>query len=386
MKKHTPIFAIALALAVMLSACGGEQSSAAPTATPEPTVYSTPSPTPTPEPTPEPTPTPEPEVSCASHTELRDYLWQQREAGETEISYYYTGEDVPSVRNVAQILDAYFIHIDSDREQHYNLTIWLYPGERIVQAWRSGDESSLSEDEKAAYSKALEVVEAAKSTAASDIELELALHDWLCENVTYVETSTEVDIEVLNRPLTAVGALLDGEANCQGYTDAFYLLGTLAGFEVSRLHVNDVNGDHVTNTINMDGAWYIVDVTYDDGEYRNYRMFNAGRDEVEEYSWDEEFEYYPIAQSGGALYYYNFGLDSYEKNYYSVDSMADGVLSAWYDRGYSEQHVRLIGTSADWSALSDAIYSHAISRGIHCSWYIWAYSTDTNTYYTVTLS
>ena len=54
----------------------------------------------------------------------------------------------------------------------------------------------------------------------SDYEKALALHDYICENVVYSDTS-----------MTAYEALVNGRANCQGYAEATGLLYTLAGLE-----------------------------------------------------------------------------------------------------------------------------------------------------------
>ena len=65
--------------------------------------------------------------------------------------------------------------------------------------------------------------------------------------------------------------MIDGKANCQGYTDTFYMLGTMAGFKMDRLYGNSTNsngskGGHVWNTIDFgDNIAYSVDVTWDDG-------------------------------------------------------------------------------------------------------------------------
>ncbi len=175
------------------------------------------------------------------------------------------------------------------------MIIGYYPGDRIIDAWEKGDLSSLSEDEKKTLELGLELVERAKAETESELELEIWLHDWLCEKITYESPDMNVlTLELVTmRQLSCVGAMLDGKANCQGYADAFYLLGTLAGFEIDRVLGMTEEG-HIWNTIRLDGADYIVDVTFDDMDDEKYsgwtyNFFNApwDRDVYEVYGGEE---------------------------------------------------------------------------------------------------
>ncbi len=71
--------------------------------------------------------------------------------------------------------------------------------------------------------------------------------------------ATYVSGDMSNQPrfVTAIGALLDGKANCQGYSDAFYMLGRIGG---------TANGGlHEWNTITYgDEKTYLIDVTAGD--------------------------------------------------------------------------------------------------------------------------
>ena len=89
----------------------------------------------------------------------------------------------------------------------------------------------------------------------SDYEKALALHDYICENVVYSDTS-----------MTAYEALVNGRANCQGYAEATGLLYTLAGLEnhVVRATNKHTDADHGYVKVKIDGTWYVVDTTADD--------------------------------------------------------------------------------------------------------------------------
>jgi len=143
--------------------------------------------------------------------------------------------------------------------------LFYYPGDVILDAWENGDTSKLSEDELLVLEKALEITRQAQVETETDLELEIWLHDWLCKQVVYESPDMDVRMEkyVQLRELSCIGAILDGYANCQGYSDAFYLLANMAGLQVSRLK-GDAGGGHIWNMICIDGLWYLIDVTFDD--------------------------------------------------------------------------------------------------------------------------
>ncbi len=167
----------------------------------------------------------------------------------------------------------------------------LFPGTAIVMASRSGDNSALNDREMSTWTTAAEVADACRSE--DPLETAKAIHDWLCENNSYVndEETDEDD--------TAIGAILNGEANCDGYTDAFYLIGTLAGLEVRYQHGDSYNKGmfdfgspvtHIWNLLRIDGEWRMVDVTWDDDEDGPcYIWFNVGMDMASRlHFWNED--------------------------------------------------------------------------------------------------
>ena len=140
--------------------------------------------------------------------------------------------------------------------------IRLFPGRAVVLAERSGDFSELSPRERELRNEAVRLAAALRTT--DPYETALRIHDWLCAQVTYtVDPSTDEDD-------SAIGAILSGRANCDGYSDAFYLLGTLAGLKVRYQHGavydDEPGATHLWNLLELDGSWQIVDVTWDDGE------------------------------------------------------------------------------------------------------------------------
>ncbi len=100
-------------------------------------------------------------------------------------------------------------------------------------------------------------------TATDPYEIELCLHNILCETVSYSKNPTPLSY-------TAYGALVNGDAVCEGYTRAMQLL--LYEFGINSTPVTGYAGlqPHMWNLVLLDGKWYHLDVTWNDGE-QGYR-------------------------------------------------------------------------------------------------------------------
>lgn len=101
-----------------------------------------------------------------------------------------------------------------------------------------------------------EVVWAFKSTyitsGMSDFEKEIQIIRYIVENCSYNKDT--------DNSWSAYGALVEGEAKCMGYADAFMVLGKACGLDVRYI----VSSTHAWNLIKLDGKWYHVDVTWED--------------------------------------------------------------------------------------------------------------------------
>ena len=167
--------------------------------------------------------------------------------------------------------------------------IVYYPGYHIIRMLRMGKESSIPDREK-------QTLEAAKRLVAGiyesgPAELALAISQAIGKRTVYTidETTDEDDC--------AIGPLLNGQANCDGYADAFYLCASLAGLVVryqmgcSRLCPHGSSryngGLHMWNLIRINNQWTIIDPTWDSGAAGLY--FMIGKDRAENsYNWNHE--------------------------------------------------------------------------------------------------
>lgn len=102
----------------------------------------------------------------------------------------------------------------------------------------------------------------AGAPSGSDYDKELYIHDYIVQNCEYSESSDAM-------VYTMHGVLVDGSANCEGYSrTAQYLLRQLRIY--NRLAVGVAEGGtgtaegHMWNVVKIDGDFYNLDITWDD--------------------------------------------------------------------------------------------------------------------------
>ena len=170
--------------------------------------------------------------------------------------------------------------------------ISLYPGYEILRSVEAGKEESLSFELKKTLAEALSMADACRT--ADPLETAKNIQSTLCERILYAYMTNQ------SRADTAVGALLNGTADCDGYADAFYLVGSLAGLDVryqqgisssyDLVENKIVTGSHMWNLLKIDGSWRVVDVCWADGQNGiEYTWFNIGKDRASRSrTWQED--------------------------------------------------------------------------------------------------
>lgn len=313
--------------------------------------------------------------------ELRDFVTQQREEGYTKFSFCYTGLEELDPGLVAKMADVCYVKMIQENNI-YHLELSLFPGERIVEAYNTENLTTLSADEKKVLEIATDMVTTAKEHAHDDWELELLLHDMLCRRITYSDADIYYDTpENQPRHLSVIGALLDGQANCQGYTDAFYTLASLAGFEVGRLSVETDAAPHMVNIILLAGSWYVVDLTYDDSsdDVISYRLFNVGLDMIgEEYSWSEKVEFNAVTAKSDENNYYIRNDIVFE----DIDHLAEYIAKTWEENG-NIQIDAMVKDESESEKLSKILPDVLKKIGRSYSYNIWHSSNGKDSFYTV---
>ena len=113
-----------------------------------------------------------------------------------------------------------------------------------------------------AVQKAEEIVADVVTADMSDYDIAKALHDYLVLHCAY-DYDNYRNHTIPAASYTANGALLDGVAVCSGYAKAYEALLTAAGIPCETIS-GYANGSHAWNLVQIDGAWYHVDTTWDD--------------------------------------------------------------------------------------------------------------------------
>ena len=170
--------------------------------------------------------------------------------------------------------------------------IRFYLGYEILRAVETGKEAELNSTLRKTLAEAQAMAEACRTS--DPLETAKNIQNAICERVRYAYMTSMSDVD------TAVGPLLKNVADCDGYADAFYLVGGLAGLEVRCQHGIASNYDHEKNIIETDshmwnllkleGSWRVVDVCWADGENGvDYTWFNIGKDRASRSrTWQED--------------------------------------------------------------------------------------------------
>ena len=252
---------------------------------------------------------------------------------------------------MAPLMSRLYASIDYDRNSVKVVITPVYrAGVRMLDAWRTGDESALSHQERSALDEAEAIVERLQARYSSSLELERAIFDELCAQLTFNEMLEKEPGE--DAPgVSAAFALTHGWANCQGYSDAFYLLAGMAGFEVGFQNGYNAGVLHAWNTVELGGQWYVVDVSTADiagdlvaPETGVYTLFNAGRDRCAgALSWDPVWETADIADGSGGSYFFHAGIPGFGATFDDLDLMAQYCYNKRAYDGERDIWVLLLG-------------------------------------------
>ena len=164
------------------------------------------------------------------------------------------------------------------------------------------------------------VVTAARRLSGA-FNTELYLHDYLCEHVTYDTASAGNAKNANPNSITAYGALVEGEAICEGYSKAMQLLCHKCGIPCNLVFGEHEGVSHMWNIVNPGDGLYYVDTTFDDSSDKNilHFYFNLTKADIAK---DHIF-----AEGYSANKVYD-GSETF--NFFSVDSKA--VFSNYYER------------------------------------------------------
>ncbi|MEY8427362.1 transglutaminase domain-containing protein [Lachnospiraceae bacterium 46-15] len=102
----------------------------------------------------------------------------------------------------------------------------------------------------------------------TDLEKVIIVHDYLCLDVEYAYADLQNDT-LSDDAHTLKGAVIDKVAVCDGYSNAFTYYMQLLGIPC-RMVTGTARGDHAWNQVELEGKWYLVDLTWDDAVWDDY--------------------------------------------------------------------------------------------------------------------
>lgn len=170
--------------------------------------------------------------------------------------------------------EMYFLGNNIDYDLKGKNVLSYYPTYDISQRKYSDMQNTVSQKEE----EILEMVE-----GLSEYDTELYIHNYILKNTEYTTKTSNCD--------NLYGCIIEGKANCEGYSAAFTYLLRRAGIESSQV-IGETTGEksigHSWNIVKIDGIYSYVDVSWDDledsSEYNDidyhYAFFNITYNEV----------------------------------------------------------------------------------------------------------
>lgn len=167
----------------------------------------------------------------------------------------------------------------------------IYDDTAVLEAYKSGDDSKLNEQDKFVLDTAKKVIGEIITDDMSDYEKEKAVYDWLIGYTSYNASNLapiSAGDEYSHEPY---GVLKYHTAICVGNSTTMKLFLDMTGIENKIIHSTE-NGEHAWNLVKLDGEWYHCDVTFDGGTggIPAYTYFNVP-DSVKDdgsYPWNHE--------------------------------------------------------------------------------------------------
>lgn len=141
-------------------------------------------------------------------------------------------------------------------------SVWSY-GNIVAKLEPSYYQELMSADCKSSFDSAVNRALSQLDSGMTPMEKALVLHDYLVVNCAYNWAVATTGNDGGNKVVySAYGALVNGDAVCQGYALAYKYLLNRAGIQAILISSNALN--HAWNLVELNGKWYHVDVTWDD--------------------------------------------------------------------------------------------------------------------------
>ena len=196
-----------------------------------------------------------------NYQDLLNIYYTVLNSGETEFSFYCPDEytncltDVNSLANNQTVLSTInnfvhpfnsFRHLETSYDDYGKVTLKI-------------DHIYSNSDIKLIEAKVKKIEEEIWQDTMTNEDKIKEAHNYIINNSKYDSDRSDNNI-VKYKSDTAYGTLLEGYSLCGGYTDAMELF--LEDMNIKSYKISSEN--HVWNAVNLNNAWYHLDLTWDD--------------------------------------------------------------------------------------------------------------------------
>lgn len=259
----------------------------------------------------------------------------------------------------------------------------IYDDTKVVEAYKSGNEEGLDEQDKYVLKQAKKVIDENIKDGMTDYEKEKAIYDWQLAYTAYNDNSLSPIASGDQYSHLPYGVFKYHQAICVGNATTFKLLMDMLDIDCKIIHSTE-EGEHAWNLVKLDDEWYHCDVTFDGGsaEKPGYTYFNVP-DSVKDdgsYPWNHEeipaadgIKYCYLADHAGDL------KDIYDIPEYVKKQLDEGSRKIAFTlkdaKGYNGDVANYI-TSAFNDGMTELYQSNTLQIGNKTIYTIEAYQQD----------
>ena len=158
---------------------------------------------------------------------------------------------------------------------YYELTLTVTP--QFAGNWATGGRSTY-DDAQTIAAAVQSLAEDARAQGGRYEQL-CYVHDWLTEHNEYNSAAAAMDTGADYLPWTPLAALTDeSRPVCEGYAKTFKLVCDVLGIPCLTVDGSAGGSGHMWNQVLLYGAWYAVDVTWDDPVVKGVSGERSGRE------------------------------------------------------------------------------------------------------------
>ncbi len=195
------------------------------------------------------------------------------------------------IENLGELPEYWYPYVDPDID---DMTLW--DNSALVAAVKNANDENLDQQGKKLYKNLNKIINSIISDDMSELEKEQAVYKWLCTNCEYDYRHYDIPSAAPRESYEPYGAIIEGKAVCLGYATAFQLFMDVLDIECITVvgAAFSSREDHAWNMVKIDGEWFCVDSTWDEGAY-GFGYFNKSSEyfALTDHQWD--YEAYPIA-------------------------------------------------------------------------------------------